>query len=291
MSVSLEEAYESLCRTGEFISGSAPQRLNHRTFRHPNEGVRPVMVDSDTLEQCPNIYASHPFRTALRQQFSVAVKSHQAAATLINGLFDRDELIWGVSGFASAEYEYHEEGRGLWELYSFLSEQQQPSLVTDGGVTQGVLGLNGVLAALRGIPSLGCPPLQGLASLGQRKHVLVHGETYRDREMLVGSLPDILVCVGGGPGTIRECLHALEHGSVVLLLNLKTYQPGTLPRTYFTNEKMREAVMQGRLLVCDSVSTVAKMAQLAYETGLVHARLSRIKRLPVIRRRLNVAAQ
>ena len=290
MSPDLEAAYESLCRTGEFFTGSTPQRLDHRTFRHPNEGVRPVMVDSDTLGQCANIYAGHPFRTALRQQFSLVIKSHQAAATLIDDLFNRNELIWGMSGFASPEYEYHEEGRGLWELYSFLS-QQQPSLITDGGVAQGVLGLNGVLAALRDLPSLGCIPYQGLASLGQRTHVLVHGETYRDREMLVGSLPDILVCVGGGPGTIRECLHALEHGSVVLLLSLKTYPLGTLPRIYFTNEKMREAVEQGRLLVCDSVSTVAKLAQLAYEAGLTHARLSRIKRLPVIRKRLNVAAQ
>lgn len=285
MSSPLEAAYVSLCRSGQLATESMPHRLGNLTFRHPNEGVHPVMIDRETLRQCSNIYARPSVRNALRE-FSMQTKLYPAAIRLIEAFFGQQQLIWGVSGFASVEYNYTEEGRGLSELYSYLGGEQQPSLVVDGGVAQGVLGLNGVLAALRGIPSFGCIPLQGLASLGQREHLLVWGNTYRDREILVGSLPDILVCVGGGPGTIRECLHALEHGSVVLILGLKAYGPGTLPQSYFANEKMREAITQGRLLVCDSLSTLPEKAQQAWEAGQLYARLSRTKRLPIVRKLL-----
>ena len=290
MSSSLEAAYESLCRNGQIDPQGELYRLSNLTYRHPNKGVRPILVDSTTLQQSKAVYARPPFRNALRQ-FSISAKSYQAAAALIDGIFTQEErLVWGVSGFASTEYGYTEEGRGLSELYSYLGGEQQPSLIVDGGVAQGVLGLSGVLAAMRSMPTLGCIPLQGLAALGQREHTLIWGDTYRAREILVGSLPDILVCVGGGPGTIRECLHALNQGSVVLLLALKAYEPGTLPHIYFTNERMREAVMDGRLLVCDSVSTVAAKAQEVWEVGLRNARLSRTKRRPTIRRLLAVAA-
>ena len=289
MSPYLEAAYESLCRSGQLGTEAQLHRLGDLTFRHPNKGVCPIMVDDSTLRLSSDVYARTPFRNALRQ-LTISAKPYQAIATRLEDIFKQDHLIWGVSGFASVEYDYTDEGRGLSELYSYLGGEQQPGLIVDGGVAQGVLGLSGVLAALHGLPTLGCIPLQGLAAVGQRDEMLVWGNTYRDREILVGTLPDILVCVGGGPGTIRECLHALDHNSVVLLLSLKPYDDGTLPHISRTNEKMRAAAREGRLLVCDSVSTVAQKAQWAWKAGLKHRLASRAKRLPDIKMLLNVAA-
>src|SRR5687768_12557079 len=166
MSSPLEVAYASLCRNGQINPQGELHRLSSLTFRHPNKGVRPILVDDTTLQRSKFVYARPPFRNALRQ-FSISAKSYQPAAALIDGLFEQDGLVWGVSGFASTEYEYTEEGRGLSELYSYLGGEQLPSLIVDGGVAQGVLGLSGVLAAMRGMPTLGCVPLQGLAAPGE----------------------------------------------------------------------------------------------------------------------------
>lgn len=281
----LEAVYLSLIENGQAPRTGEAKQLGNLTFRHPTDGRQPVMVD-DVILRAGLIYAPQSVRSAL-QRISTPSKPLTTAADLIDKLFKEIGLIWGISGFASKGFDYGIEARGIAELYAYLREKQ-PGLIVDGAVAQGVLGLNGVLAAMQNVPTLGCIPLQGLTSLGERTHTLVWGDTYQDREVLVGSIPDILVCVGGGPGTMRECEHALNHGSIVLLLTLKPHEPGTFPRLYHTKPVIRDAIVDGRFVVCDSIDTVAAKAQEAWEASQAWTLHSRMRRLPAIRKLLSV---
>lgn len=281
MSPHLEAAYLALCQSGRVPTENEVHQLGNLAFRHPSRGRQPVVIDDTTLRQSSYVYAQAAVRNAL-QEYSVRTKSHVAMADFIARSFAHDDLIWGVSGFASAGYDCTTEGRGLAELYAYFGGAERPGLIVDGGVAQGVLGINGVLAAMHGIPTLGCIPLQGLASLGERTRTLVWGDTYEDREVLVGTIADVVACVAGGKGSARECLHALRHGSTVLLLSLREYEPGTFPRTYFQHDEVRKAITEGRFLVCDSINTIASKAQEAWESAMKFTRISRTRRSPAL---------
>lgn len=161
-----------------------------------------------------------------------------------------------------------------------------PSLVVDGGVSDGVLGLSGILANRFEVPSLGYIPLQGLSSIGPRTRLVVHKDTYLDREILVGLTPDVLVCVGGGLGTQRECEAALEHGGVVLLLALRDYGPGSLPSVYLEHSITKSAARDGRLIVCSNVRDIQTRLPRIIQTARLVSLPSRSQRMEELSRQL-----
>lgn len=114
-----------------------------------------------------------------------------------------------------------------------------------------------MLAKKHNISSMGFVPLGGLASMAPRDYMVIHGRSYADREALVGTTPNILVCVGGGDGTRRECQAAVAHGNIVLLLMLKDYDHGLFSGTYQDFEDIKNA--QGKtLLVCSKKKDIPK---------------------------------
>ena len=115
--------------------------------------------------------------------------------------------------------------------------------------------MNSVVARSAGVPTLGFIPREGLASVGVRDHMVVAGDTYQDREVLVGTA-DILVCAGGFKGTVRECIEATLRGAAVLMLSLKDYPDSALPNTFQNYEELRDAYKAKRLVVCSSVEEI-----------------------------------
>jgi hypothetical protein len=90
--------------------------------------------------------------------------------------------------------------------------------------------------------------------MAPRNHMIVGGQTYQDREELVGSAPDLLLSFGGGGGTLNECLASLGAGGSVF-----SVQP---------HSSWREAmdgpwIAEGRLVFCDSDDEIPEALALA----------------------------
>ncbi len=281
-----EESYRLLCAQGEQVPAAHRRigRLGGITYDHPRKGRLEVTVDDTVLACTGRLYAgSSALRGVLRQRGAHTATLIEAARFVEQRI--SAGMIWGFSGYATAGYPYGVEAESLSELYGYLSKiGKKPSLVVDGGVSAGVLGLNGVIAEQHQVTTFGCIPLQGLSSTGLRDHMVIWGNTYDDREILVGTLPDILVCVGGGDGTRRECQTALNNGSVVLLLSPRSYGPNSLPETYQGFSEMTRALSEHRLFVCgpnDSVRScvdAALMAALRVSTSR-SARMGKMRQL------------
>ncbi|HET6746971.1 MAG TPA: hypothetical protein VFH06_02600 [Candidatus Saccharimonadales bacterium] len=280
-SLQLRRTYDELCLTGR-----TPPALNARTFHlpnltytHPHDGERSVLIEKESLRSVGCIHARPDVRLALGEKGIHAAPLEDAVA-LIERRFQQDDLIWGVSGFASAGFNYTTEAKALSELYGYLvGTERAPSLSVDGGVSDGNLGLNAVIAAMHGVQTLGCIPLQGLKCASQRSFMIAWGDTYKDREILVGTIPDVLVCVGGLDGTRRECETALRNGSVVLLLALKDYSPDSLPKTYTQFDTMRTALKDDRLFVCTAASELNTTLDLVWAKAQEPSHFQRPARL------------
>lgn len=222
-----------------------------------DKGAHPVALDTYALSGVHLAYTNNP---ALAVAF-IHRRTQTAPALTVRSVLSRAQsrgLVWGFSGFATPDKDYALEENGMRTLFACLRDMKHlPSLVCDGGVSDGVLGLSGVLAECFGVASLGYVPLAGLASIGPRTHLVAHKSTYREREVLVGLTPDILVCVGGGPGSQRECEKALENGGVVLLMVVRAYDYElALPYVYLRSPTLSAAAADGRLLLCDSPQSI-----------------------------------
>jgi hypothetical protein len=258
-------AYELLCAWGEQFPGRDRRVRAHGdvTYRHPGRGVQSVAIDRLALAGTGQVYAGQDLRAPFGKYGTEPAAAAQAV-TVLSRAFEAGALVWGFSGFATPGYSYAAEAQGMSALLGYLTAAgSEPALITDGGVSAGVLGLSGVLARRHGIPAMGFLPKQGLASFGPRDHLVVHMDTYPERERLVGTAPDVLVCVGGGAGTRRECAAALENGSTVILLALKDYGPASAATAHHEGDSMRSAARQGRLLRCHAVPGIPEAARLA----------------------------
>lgn len=265
-----KQAYDMLCRTGGmFPRGFSPSSLPGVYFQHPEKGRQNVHIDERVLPVLSRIYTNDDTLSRAVQAYGASVGTLSSANALVQQRLTGG-LVWGFSGFATAGRPYSVEAGGMREIYRTLGQARKPALVVDGGVSAGVLGLSGVLAIEFGTETLGVIPLQGLGSIGPRNRLLVWGNTYRDRERMVGTLPDILCCVGGADGTLRECLAAVEQGSIVVLLALQDYGSSSLPGSYKKYEELRLAAKNGTLFVCHSISNIATCINAALEA---HARL------------------
>lgn len=270
------EAYESLSEVGEQFPERARRAAPQcdATYRHPVQGDQGVAIDPVALAGTGQVYADPVLREAFGKYGAEPLAAAQAVAVLRQS-FESGGMVWGFSGFATPGYPYAVEAQGMSMLLDCLkSSGQEPAMVIDGGVSAGVLGLSGVLARQHRIPGMGFLPKQGLFSFGPRDHLVVKTDTYPDRERIVGTAPDVLVCVGGGEGTRRECETALAHGSTVLLLTLKDYGPAAAA--------MNPAAAGGRLVRCRDLDGIPEAAGLAAAAGRRYSVLKRPARMEAL---------
>lgn len=273
----LQAAYDLLCYQGEqFAEPHTIENLEDVTFVHPVDGVLSVAADMDALAQQGMIYSSNQRLRDVLSEHDIITEEWTQATDLLVGHLGDEGLVWGFSGYATGGFNrvtnepfgYQKEAEGLAVLYDHLSKtDQMPSLTVDGGVSEGFLALSAIIAQNLAVPTVGFIPKQGLASVGIRDHLIIAGNTYQDREALVGTA-DILVCAGGEKGTIRECLSAIRHGSAVLMLALKKYPPNSLPNTYYKYDELWEAEEAGNLVICESLDEIPEGVDklLSYDT-------------------------
>jgi hypothetical protein len=107
--------------------------------------------------------------------------------------------------------------------------------------------------------------------------------TYEGREQLVSATPDVLVCVGGGDGTLRECKGALGHGSVVILLAVCSYDPPSFVESHRDITFLAEAEDKGQLFVCRRPQEIVSVARSAAITAGRTSRANRPERLKALR--------
>jgi len=254
------EAYISLCKQGDQFTNTplAATPLGALTYEHPEDGTRLVAADDRVLAATGRLYvANEGLNQALRSR-NANVAPMGEAARLIEQHLTGDRMVWGTVGYASGGFDLTIEGEGMQRLYEYAvaDDRRRPSLLVDGGSSVGVLGLNGVLAKKYGIPTLGFTPVQGIAKMAPRDHVVVWGDLYPARQILVGSTPDIVFCWGGGPGAQMECIYALKKRSVVVLMSLGDYGSEALLHTYQSVRVMRRAAKKGRLIICETVDDI-----------------------------------
>jgi predicted Rossmann-fold nucleotide-binding protein len=106
---------------------------------------------------------------------------------------------------------------------------RMPELIVNGGSRTGVLGLSAYIARLHGVQTLGFTPLQGLDNMAPQSQLIVGGNTYRDREKLVGAAADVLTVWGGQGGTERECEAAVDRHIPVFMVNSRAVRRATFP--------------------------------------------------------------
>jgi hypothetical protein len=266
---SLLQAYDRLCSTGEQYPDADRYIIDTGlTFEHPEDGLRPIRIDRRALTATGVVYTNDYHLWSVLHHHGIYTEGSANLLSLLNNLIeDRSSLIWGVAGYTSVidGVRYDVEGEGITALYdTLIAKGYPPSLVVDGGVRKGCLGLNGVITELRDLPSLGLPPEAGLDNAGIRRRAGICAKTYAQRQIHVGTIPDVLVCVGGGGilannkpgGTLQECIYAIDNGSVVLLLALRDYGPTSLPGSYQRISKLVEAEVDGRLIVCKNISDI-----------------------------------
>jgi hypothetical protein len=263
----LQPAYDLLCSQGQqFPEPHETIQLNGLYFTHPRKGEHPINIDREVLAMQGALYVGDPaLRSALREQ-EIETKIWEDALTLLGSHLgsENDSLVWGFSGYATGgmdpvtgqPYSYHAEAEGLLRLYTHLADKNAlPSLAVDGGVSEGFLALNSVVAQSAGVRTVGFLPEQGLGAAGVRDDLVVGGQTYEGREKAVATA-DVLLCAGGFKGTIRECIKAVKGGAAALLLDLKDYPDNSLPNVFHKDKDLREAFEDKRLVVCKNLDEI-----------------------------------
>jgi predicted Rossmann-fold nucleotide-binding protein len=258
------------------------------TFQHPREGVRPVQADSRVLRATGQLYMANETLRGAVHRAGGRTSSLRAAADLVEQTFAQPKLVWGVSGFASIGHPCGAQVDGLERLYRYLAvARRKPVLVCDGGTGAGALAISSVLASEHRITTLGVSPLQGLSSMSPRDHMFVYGQTYQDREVIVGLLPDVLVVFDGGDGSKREAIAAAKGGSRILLVTQTgdNRDPKLLVNSWQSDPDLALAVREKRMIICDSLDGIAAAAEEQRVVAVRSARTFRPTRLAAIRRR------
>lgn len=256
--LNVQGAYGLLCTEGEqFLEPRETTQLKGLTFEHPRKGTTDIAIDQAVLLQQGMVYTGDPMLRQTLSELNIATEDLASAGAVIQERREHGR-VWGFSGYATGGFSYKTDAAGLTRLYDHLvAKNEKPALAVDGGVSAGSLGLSGIVAAMNQVPTMGMIPRQGLSSIGVRDHLVVWGDTYQDREVMVGTTPDVLVCIGGSEGTQRECQTALRWGTPVLLLALNdAYAPSALPNAYKTLPDMVSAVDSGTMIVCRSMDAI-----------------------------------
>lgn len=288
-----QAALASLREDGNYFGTTpvAPQTIGGVTYLHPTEGNRSVAADPRVLRAIGHLYAADETLRRVVQATGPRTSSLHAAADFVNQMYSQPRLVWGVSGFASIGPSCGLQADGLERLYRYLSnEHRRPVMVTDGGSGAGVLAISAVLAGACSIQTLGVSPLQGLSSMSPRNRMVVYGDTYENREVIVGLLPDVLVVFDGGKGSMGEAIAAVKAGVRVLLVSQtgNNRDPKLLINMWRADPHLALAVREKRMTICKSVDDIPAYAEAHRAIAVRTARSFRPSRLAVIRRRFGV---
>jgi hypothetical protein len=225
-----------------------------------DETREPVLYDAGVVPTIPEmVVPSNNMRHALEVVRPGLQTSASAGAFLLR-TFAHDGLIVGFSGYGTGtekggrRYEYEDEYEGLLELFAAFHDAEMPvGQVVDGGTGFGVPGLSGVVAEQEGITTIGYTPARSLRGIARRDTSVIIGEEFGDEAIALGSTPDILIAMGGGPNAEKEVEAALDAGSLVMLLTLRDYPPSSIAYMTDRHEGAREAKEKERLFVCESI--------------------------------------
>ena len=285
---SAKESITSIRKNGDPFATAplSPITLGEATYEHPKKGIRTIAGDKRIFARAVRAYTDHePLRSAINDLgVTYAWALEDFVVELLNA-HTAPSLFFGFSGFASKGEDCgcDLEANAMLSIYRFLCSKSpnRPRLVSDGGSGAGVLALNGILADEYQIESIGFSPYQGVASMSARDQLVITRNTYQDREVLVGTLPDVLVCVGGGEGTKREAIEAVKAGNTVLLVMLRgNDNPDILAGSWHKAPKLMEANADGTLLVCEHLEDIplalAKAQEIAKRSGWRSRREARI---------------
>ena len=262
----------------------APRLLGGVLFVDPQDGPGQVEADDRVLQATGRVYTSNAMlRRQLRERRARAGTMVEALR-LIAGYYRQERVMWGVSGYASIGPDCGPEADLLEALYGYFVSQKirRPSVVYDGGAGAGALGINGVLGAEHRICTLGVTPLKGIASMAPRDHMLVYGHTYRQREVIVGSLPDALVVAGGGDGAMREAVGTVNAGGRVLLAGRRG-----LAASWGRVPALVSAKRMQRLVICQDPSGIAEAAEQMRRAVLSECHQVRPQRFRTLTQRLH----
>lgn len=276
-----DEAYRSLCANGDQFATAPlkPETIEGVAYHHPRRGTLPVLADSRVIDATGMFYVQDGALREALQGFGAQAMDLKVGVEVMAQYYEENRLILGVSGFASTGYPCKAQAEMLSALYRHLAATSRPAIVCDGATGAGVLGLNGLLAARYGIPSFGVSALEGLSSMAPRNHLMVYGDTYRDREVVVGLLSDVLVCVDGGDGAKRECLWAVRNGGSVLLLMSEASDISTLGASWQQEPELVDAFREKRLVFCRSMAEILTHAGRVWHAGATESRGMRLKQL------------
>lgn len=255
-----DEAIASIRATGNPLA-TAPvlTTLKDVTFADPYTGdLRQVAFDSRVLQKTAALYASD---SRLREHLT---PHHWGVrpATELGGLLQvahcSSNLFWGFSGYTSVGRRYDPWVDAMQRIYQHFSSARhfRPRLVSDGGTAAGIPALNSILAEQHDIECIGLTPLQGVDDMGTHDIMLIHGTAYKDLDEIVGTLPDVLVCLGGGAGTQRECLQAINVGNTVVLVMPVTDGPKTFSGQWRTMPEIAEGIANGQVLICTDLDDI-----------------------------------
>lgn len=285
-----EEALNLLRETGEMLSDDFRRTELTGIFRTDSDGNRvPVVIDTRVIPVIKELFTAD-------SSLQTALKMHGAVVKPINAIEDilatciRRGIVWGFSGFATPSKQlgggdYKAEAEAMERVYGLLSGSRKPQLVIDGGVSAGVLGLSGVLGTQHGVETLGVVPRKGLGHWGPRTRMIVWGNTYQDREKLVGALPDILICVGGADGTMRECIQAIKQGSIVIILAPRIYKSTSLSGSYMKNKLLRDTENK-QLFFCGPDESISACIEKAIRAHIQIPMIVRLRRLAHVKKLL-----
>lgn len=234
------EALELLRKRGIQFTDDSP------VFHLPNGYI----IDTRALEGMGKVYTADDSIARAVRMHSKPAQSISKVLTFLKQRYSQG-VVWGFSGFSMGEFDYEAEADGMISFFRHLRDRRMsPSLIIDGGCSEGVLGLSGVIARRYLIGTLGFIPKEGLTKMAPRSGLVIHEATYQDREKYVGSAPDALVCWGGKDGTKRECEAAIKAGSPVIVVDQTKYRDDVFPRTYRSSKFLRDANEKGQLIVC-----------------------------------------
>ena len=263
-------AIEQLSRTGELYPDDR-QLTEIPGVTYTRDGAQyPVQIDRTVAEQCGALYADDiDMSVALYHLRLADVRTRQEAYLKLLEPLKAERQIWGFSGYATAGFDYGLEAGALRAIYEQMDGDYRPQMVVDGGVSAGVLGLNGLMAREHGLPSIGVIPRMGCGSLGVRDDMIIWGDTYRQREMVVGTLPHVLWCIGGADGTRREAAWASRQRSAIVIVALsdRTHGPKSLLATYRNIKALRSAERREELIICREISEIPDIARAAHAIG------------------------
>jgi len=230
--------------------------------------LEPALYDAGVVPTIPDmIVPSNGLCRALSELRPNRLTSRYMGG-FMTGLFFRADLIVGFSGYGTGtepggrRYDYETEYQGMVELFDAFEEAEIPvSHVVDGGTGYGVPGISGLVAQQRGLGTIGYAPARSLRGIASRDTSVIVGKEFGDEAIALGSTPDVLVAMGGGPNAEKEVEAALAVGSRVMLLNLREYPSNSIAYMTDRHEGAKEAQEKEQLVVCRNMDEARGVIQ------------------------------